>query len=194
MILTELAPLTPDRPSSTLSWMYCEKLKPMPDEFVGELLLQFLDQLFLGHVRAATVERLERHEELGIEEAGGVAAVVRAAVLRDDGDHFRVPQQDLRILLTIGMPASSDMVGGIVARIQRLPSSSAGRKFRAEPRRDKREDQRRQADADRDHDFAVCQRPAQDRRIGSTAARARRSVSTSSTCSGSRRRRGPASP
>ena len=30
MIFAELAPRTPDRPSSTLSWMYCEKLKPMP--------------------------------------------------------------------------------------------------------------------------------------------------------------------
>src|ERR1700674_5352586 len=30
MILAELAPRTPDNPSSMLSWMYCEKLKPMP--------------------------------------------------------------------------------------------------------------------------------------------------------------------
>src|SRR5256885_7784920 len=29
-ILTELAPFTPDRPSWTLSWMYCEKLKLTP--------------------------------------------------------------------------------------------------------------------------------------------------------------------
>ena len=39
-----------------------------------------------------------------------------------------------RILLTIGMPASSDMVGGMVARIHKLPSSSVGRN--SEPRRD----------------------------------------------------------
>ena len=30
MIFAELAPRTPDRPSSTLSWMYWEKLKPIP--------------------------------------------------------------------------------------------------------------------------------------------------------------------
>ena len=30
MIFAELAPLTPDNPSSTLSWIYCEKLKSMP--------------------------------------------------------------------------------------------------------------------------------------------------------------------
>ena len=34
MILAELAPLTPDSPSSTLSWMYCEKLKSMPTNFL----------------------------------------------------------------------------------------------------------------------------------------------------------------
>ena len=66
----------------------------MPANSLANFCLQFVDQLFLGHARRPLVERLERHEELGIVEAGGVAAVVRPAVLRDHGDDFRMTQQD----------------------------------------------------------------------------------------------------
>ena len=128
MILTELAPLTPDRPSSMLSWMYCEKLKPIPANSLENSDCKLVDELFLGHPGRPVLERLERHEKLGVVETGGVAAVVRPAVLRHHGDHFRDGEaESLRIWSTIGMPASSDIVGGIVARIHRLPSSSAGR-------------------------------------------------------------------
>ena len=64
-----------------------------PDEFVRELLLQFFNQLFLCPSGRPLLERLERHEELCVEEARGVAAVIRASVLGDDGDHFRVLEQ-----------------------------------------------------------------------------------------------------
>ncbi len=51
MILTELAPLTPDRPSSTLSWMYCEKLKSMPTNSFVEFRLQVGDQHYPWYSR-----------------------------------------------------------------------------------------------------------------------------------------------
>ena len=42
------------------------------------------------------VERLQRHEELGIEETGGVAAIVRSAVLRHHRDDFRMISAESR--------------------------------------------------------------------------------------------------
>ncbi len=41
MILTELAPLTPERASSTLSRMYCEKLKLIPGNFLNFSISSF---------------------------------------------------------------------------------------------------------------------------------------------------------
>ncbi len=48
---------------------------------VGELL----GQLLLGDVAGPGVERLQRHEEFGVEEAGGVGAVVGSTVLGHHG-------------------------------------------------------------------------------------------------------------
>ena len=41
MILTELAPLTPESASSTLSRMYCEKLKLIPGNFLNFSISSF---------------------------------------------------------------------------------------------------------------------------------------------------------
>ncbi len=55
----------------------------------GESLLQGVvhlgGELFLVHSLGPLVERLQRHEELGIEEAGRIGAVVRSAVLGNHG-------------------------------------------------------------------------------------------------------------
>ena len=89
-----------------------------------------------------------------------------------------------RILLTIGMPASSDMVGGIEARIHRLPSSSVGRN--SLPSRDPRKpDDDEKDQPDRDRELALGQRPVQHRRVDARACRARRWSRPRSTCSGS---------
>ena len=86
--LTEFSPFTPEAASSTLSSMYCEKLKSTPGNSSCSLLVIVIGQLVLVHAGGPRVERLQRHEEFGVEEAGGVGAVVRPAVLRHHGDDF----------------------------------------------------------------------------------------------------------
>ena len=60
----------------------------------GECRLQLVGhvvgQLLLVDAGRPGVEWLQRHEELGVEEAGRVGAVIRPAVLRDDGDHLGI--------------------------------------------------------------------------------------------------------
>ena len=50
MILTELAPFTPEMASSMLSWIYCEKLKLTPGSAFLEFRLKLLRQFLLGQV------------------------------------------------------------------------------------------------------------------------------------------------
>ena len=77
-----------------------------------------------------------------------------------------------RILLTSGMPASSDMVGGIAARIQRLPSSSAGRN--SLPSREPSKPLTSEKDqSDRDRDLAMLRATS-----AAPACRSRRSART----------------
>jgi hypothetical protein len=76
--------------------------------FLLELLRELLDQLLLVHARWPFVERLERDEVFDVEEAGGVGAVVRAAVGRKDGGDLRVLQH-----------VAPDRLRGLFARFQR---------------------------------------------------------------------------
>jgi hypothetical protein len=64
-------------------------------ELLGKLCLQLGDQLVLGHLRRPLIKGLEGREELGIVEAGGITAVIGAAVLGNHRDHFGVAKQDL---------------------------------------------------------------------------------------------------
>ena len=96
--LTELAPLTPERASSTLSRMSCEKLKLMPGNslnFVGQLILDLL----AGDPRPPFLHRPQRHVELDVEVACHVGAVVGPAHLGhhppdlgDRGDDLAEPR------------------------------------------------------------------------------------------------------
>ena len=52
--------------------------------------------LSLSMPRGPGVEGLERHEEFGIEEAGGIGAVVRPAVLRDHRLHLGILARSAR--------------------------------------------------------------------------------------------------
>ena len=63
--------------------------------FVFEFFLYFVGQLFLGEPRRPLVERLERHEQLDIRKGRGVGAIVGTPMLRNDGDHLRMPEQNL---------------------------------------------------------------------------------------------------
>src|ERR1700730_453168 len=60
----------------------------------GELGLQrradLLGQFLLVDATGPRIERLERHEEFGIEEAGGIGAVVGTPTLRDDCNDLRI--------------------------------------------------------------------------------------------------------
>ena len=82
--LTEFSPLTPEAASSTLSSMYWEKLNSTPGNCALQRLGHLRRQLLLVDAVRPVIERLQRHEELGIEEAGRVGAVIGPAMLRDD--------------------------------------------------------------------------------------------------------------
>src|SRR5208337_3745863 len=58
------------------------------DEFLGKLVLKIFDEIFLQPSGRPLLERLQGHEELGVEEASGVAAIIGPSVLRDHGDYF----------------------------------------------------------------------------------------------------------
>ena len=173
MILTELAPLTPEIASSTLSWMYCEKLNPTPGQFGGELLLQLVGQLVLGQSRRPLVERLQRHEQFDVGERRGIAAVVRPAVLRHHGDDLRMAQQDFadlprrrgaRIQVHGRRHRGADPEIAFLQRRQELA---------AQPRR-QHAGPGQEHQPDPHHDPAVVERPAQRRRIDARAAPAPR--------------------
>src|SRR5438270_9359045 len=72
--LIEFSPFTPEAASSTLSWMVWEKLNSTPPELAHEGRVHLLGQLVLGHAGTPRSSRLERHVELGVEEAGGLGA------------------------------------------------------------------------------------------------------------------------
>ena len=136
--LIELAPLTPERASSTLSRINCEKLM-LTDGNVLELLHQLVLDLFAGDLASPDLmaqdhdrffppllHRGQGGVELEIEIAGDVGAVVGTADvghdpldLGDRADHFAQPRRHPRRFLKRHRPRQE-------ARIQRLPSSSGG--------------------------------------------------------------------
>ena len=184
MILTELAPLTPEIASSMLSWMYWEKLKMTPGQLALELRLDLLRQLVLGHPLRPLVVRLERHEQLDVGERRGVAAVVRPAMLGDDGDHLRMPQQN-QAHLSAWPPRrprseSVDRHGGANPEIALF---QVRQKLAAQPRgQERRRRQEDNADADHRGRGGPARNAARDCKPG--AAAGRRSSPSPSTCSG----------
>ena len=93
--LTEFSPLTPEAASSTLSSMYCEKLKSTPGNWSARSLGQLRRVSFsLSMPAGQSSKGFERHEELGVEKAGGVGAVVGPAVLRDHRLDFGIALDD----------------------------------------------------------------------------------------------------
>ena len=125
--LTELAPFTPDSASSMLSWMYWEKLKVIPgnsssNSFWSSSVSFSLVRPF-GHssngligANSSTLEKAEASLPLSGRPCCETTVMI-------SGWRSRIS----RILRVASVPASSEMVGGIEARIQKLPSSSAGR-------------------------------------------------------------------
>ena len=100
--LIELAPLTPERASSTLSRMSCEKLKLIPGNSLNFAASSswIFSRVMPG--RHSSMGR-KRHVELDVEEAGHVGAVVGPADvrhhpldLRHRGDHLAEPGGDSR--------------------------------------------------------------------------------------------------
>ena len=116
--LIELAPLTPESASSTLSRISCEKLK-LTDGNVLELLHQLVLDLLAGDLARPDLVAQDRDRlvppllhrdqggvELEVEKAGDVGAVVGPADLRhhaldlgDRADHLAEPGRHPRRLL-----------------------------------------------------------------------------------------------
>ncbi len=106
MSLTEFAPLMPERASSMLSRMSCEKLKLSALE-VPELRGELLLDLLAGHPLPPFLHRAKRHVEFEVEEAGDVGPVVGASDLGhhppdlgDRGDDLAEPRGHPRGLLS----------------------------------------------------------------------------------------------
>src|SRR5262249_60584262 len=64
-------------------------------EFFREFRLQLVDELVLCHSRWPLVKGLQRHEELRVEEACGVASIVGTTVLRDHSAALGVANENL---------------------------------------------------------------------------------------------------
>src|SRR5262245_28570922 len=77
MILTELAPLTPESCSSTLSWIYCEKLRPIPTNSFENSVCSFL-------MRSSLV-RPAGHCSNGLSDANSSKLLNPAASLPSSG-------------------------------------------------------------------------------------------------------------
>jgi hypothetical protein len=110
-----------------LSWMYCEKLKVMPGNSAANCFCTSSTSFSLVMP--------------GFHSSNGFKGTKNSALLKPEaslplsgrpccettvmvsGCESRIS----RIRVTDGIAASSEMVGGIDARIHRLPSSSAGR-------------------------------------------------------------------
>src|SRR5262249_1740663 len=82
--------------------------------------VDLLDELVLGHTLAPLLGRLQRGKELGIEEARRIGAVIGSSLLGHDGLDFGKFLITNRMRLTKSLPSSSEIEGGMVARIQRL--------------------------------------------------------------------------
>ena len=80
--LIEFSPLTPDTASATLSCRYCEKLNSTPGNSACSLARISSVSSSLSTPLRPLADRLQRGEELGIEEARRIGAVVGPAVLR----------------------------------------------------------------------------------------------------------------
>ena len=147
MILTELAPLTPEIASSMLSWMYCEKLKSTPgNSFLNSAWIcsvSFSLVMPFGHssngfsgTNSSTLENGEASLPLSGRPCWETTVMTSGCLRRI-----------WRIFLVAASPSSSESVIGIEARIQKLPSSRCGRnslpsrdrqKCRSRPERQRR--------------------------------------------------------
>ncbi len=118
MILTEFAPLTPEIASSTLSWMYCEKLKFTPGNASENSFCSCCVSLSLvmpdGHSSyglSGTNNSTLENGDASLPLSGRPCCDTTVMI---SGWRSRIS----RILLVASVPPSSDMVSGIEARIQ----------------------------------------------------------------------------
>ena len=107
--------------------MYCEKLKSMPIN--SELSLAFIwstNWILVRPFGHSLCGFKGTKNSARNDPSGSVASSPRpcSEATVCTGANSRIT---LRIAATVSCPASSVMVGGITARIQRLPSSSLGR-------------------------------------------------------------------
>ena len=75
------------------------EVEPDPGKLSREFGLQITYQVGFGLALGPLLKRLERHEELGVEETGCIAAVIRASVLGNHRDRFRMTVDDFTDLV-----------------------------------------------------------------------------------------------
>ncbi len=124
------SPFTPLTASSMLSAMGCEKFQRTPGNLASSSRVHRGDQLVFIFVEdgAPFFFGLEVDEIFGVEEAGGVGAVVGAADLAgDDGDFGKGGEDDARLVGMTRMPSVGPVLGASVPRTQMAPSSRCGR-------------------------------------------------------------------
>ena len=101
--LIEFSPFTPDTASATLSCRYCEKLNSTPGNLSCSCASNSRGQLVLVVGAGPFAGRLQRREEFGVEQAGGVGAVVGAAVLRHHRFDLGTGADQLAHLVDVGV-------------------------------------------------------------------------------------------
>ena len=110
-----------------------------------QLLLDMLGQLVFRQAARPLVERLERREELDVEEPGDIGAIIGAAELRDYGLDFTGCSRRMERMRPVYVAdCSIEIDMGSVARIQRLPSSSFGMNSRPRKGRERRREKNRE--------------------------------------------------
>src|SRR6516165_10515049 len=81
---TEFSPLTPDTASSTLSWMYCEKLKLTPGNFASRASLTSSMSLSLVIPLRHSFAGLSGAKNSALKKPVGIGAVIGPSLLGHD--------------------------------------------------------------------------------------------------------------
>src|SRR5208283_1308927 len=132
--LTEFSPLTPDAASSTLSWMYCEKLNSTPGNCCPSASVMSCVSLSLSTPTGQVSKGFSGTKNSALKKP--VASVPSSG--RPCCDTTDCTSGYLlistRMRLTYPSLSSSDTDWGNVARTHRFPSSSEGRNSRPSER------------------------------------------------------------
>ena len=107
-------------------------------QLVLKLRLNLVRQLLLGQALGPLVKRLERCKKLDVGKRRCIAPIVRTAMLRHDGNHLRVPQENLAHLPGCRLAVLKRERDGHRGANPEIAFFEVGKEFAAQPRSQKR--------------------------------------------------------